>query len=120
MDASDRISQEIADHPDWQGEWLRRIRALVLSVDPEIGEEWKWNTPVWSLNGIVCAAGLFKTHVKVNFFRGAELDGVGLFNAGLDAKVTRAIDLQEGDKLDEAEFVSLVKSAVALNRSKAK
>jgi hypothetical protein len=89
---------------------------LVLVAAPGITEEWKWGTPVWSQNGMVCAAGLFKDHVKLNFFKGASLaDPKKLFNSGLDAKVTRAIDFAEGDRLNEAAVKELVRAAVALN-----
>jgi hypothetical protein len=89
---------------------------VVLQAVPEISEEWKWGTPVWTHNGLVCAASAFKNHVKVNFFRGASLrDPKGLFNAGLEAKTMRSIDFHQGDKVDSPGLASLVRAAVALN-----
>src|SRR5260221_8141716 len=93
-------SQLITDHikelKDWRGTMLEQLRKLVLQAVPDITEEWKWGTGVWVKNGFVCSAGAFKDHVKLNFFKGASLkDPKGLFNAGLDAKVTRAIDFYE-------------------------
>jgi hypothetical protein len=118
MDASEQITQHINALTDWRGKLLVRLRKLVLSADPGIAEEWKWGTPVWSHNGNVVAVAAFKDHVKVNFFRGASLpDPHGLFNAGLDAKATRAIDLHEGNKINEPALKELVRAAVAYNRS---
>ncbi len=92
---------------------------MILDASPGLVEEWKWNTPVWSHNGNVVAAGAFQDHVKVNFFKGASLsDPKGMFNAGLEAKATRAIDIHEGDKLNEAALKELVRAAVALNGGK--
>ena len=89
---------------------------MILAADPDIVEEWKWDTPVWSHKGNVVAAGIFQDHVKVNFFKGASLpDPHGLFNAGLEAKATRAIDLFEGDKINEPALKELVHAAVAYN-----
>ena len=103
---------------DWRGKMIARLRALVLEAAPELTEEWKWDTPVWSHKGNVVAAGVFKDHVKLNFFKGASLeDPNGLFNAGLDAKATRAIDISEGDEIDEAALRDLVRTAVAYNAS---
>ena len=100
---------------------LARLRKLILDAAPDLVEEWKWNTPVWSHNGNVVAVGAFRDHVKVNLFKGASLnDPHGLFNAGLEAKASRAIDLRQGDVIDEAAFEDLVRAAVALNRDKAK
>jgi hypothetical protein len=103
---------------DWRGKMIARLRALVLEAAPELTEEWKWDTPVWSHKGNVVAAGVFKDHVKLNFFKGASLeDPNGLFNAGLDARATRAIDISEGDEIDEAALRDLVRTAVAYNAS---
>ena len=97
---------------------LARLRKLILASDPDIVEEWKWGTPVWSHKGNVVAVGAFQDHVKVNFFKGASLpDPQGLFNAGLDAKATRAIDLYEGDKLNEPALKELVRAAIAYDLS---
>ncbi|MGQ0601635.1 MAG: DUF1801 domain-containing protein [Anaerolineales bacterium] len=118
MTPSQRISNQIAELADWRGKMLARLRKLILEADPGITEEWKWDTPVWSHNGNVIAAGAFKDHVKVNFFKGASLrDLHGLFNAGLEAKATRAIDLHEGDKVNEAALKELIRAAVAHNKS---
>ena len=118
MDASEHITQRINELTDWRGKLLARLRKLILAADPDIVEEWKWDTPVWSHKGNVVAFGAFKDHVKINFFKGASLpDPHGLFNAGLDAKATRAIDLHEGDKINEAALKELIRAAVALNTS---
>ena len=86
--ASQRITAQIAELNDWRGKMLADLRILILAADPDITEEWKWNTAVWTRNGLVCAGGAFKDHVKLNFFKGAALkDPKGLFNAGLDARL---------------------------------
>ena len=121
MTASQHIDEFIKELADWRGKWIARFRDLILKTAPEVTEEWKWGVPVWAYKGNVVAGGVFKDHVKLNFFKGASLkDPQGLFNAGLDAKATRAIDLYEGDKIDEAALRDLVRAAVALNGSKAK
>ena len=118
---SDAISRHIAELGDWRGAMLTQLRKLILEAEPGIIEEWKWGTPVWSRNGNVVAAGVFKDHVKLNFFQGAALnDDRHLFNAGLEAKGSRAIDIRESDKLDEAGLRDLVRAAVALNDTKSK
>ena len=115
---SEHIDKAIKDLPDWRGELIARVRRLIQDAVPEITEEWKWDTPVWSFKGNVVAAGAFKDHVKLNFFKGASLDDPkGLFNAGLDAKATRAIDFGEGDAIDEAALKDLIRAAVAQNAS---
>jgi len=114
MTASDRITSHIKDLGDWRGKLVARVRKLIRDAAPHLVEEWKWNTPVWSHNGNVVAVGAFKDHVKINFFRGASMDDPhGLFNAGLDAKASRAIDIREGDRLDDAAFKKLVRAAAA-------
>ena len=119
MKASERITSHINDLADWRGKMLARLRKLIHDAAPDLVEEWKWNTPVWSLNGNVVAVGAFRSQVKVNFFRGASLDDPQrLFNAGLEAKESRAIDLHEGDRIDEPALKDLVRAAVALNRGK--
>lgn len=96
---------------------MARLRKVINDADPTLKEEWKWGTPVWTHDGLVCAVGAFKDHLKVNFFRGKSLkDPHHLFNAGLEAKETRAIDIHEGVKLDEASLKALVRDAVRLNR----
>jgi hypothetical protein len=119
MNASERITNYINELGDWRGKALARLRKLIGDAAPDLVEEWKWNTPLWSCNGNVVAVGAFKDHVKLNFFKGASLDdSSGLFNAGLEAKASRAIDLHEGDRINEAALKDLVRAAVALNRGK--
>lgn len=121
MNASELIEQRIAELGDWRGELVARLRGIILGADPEIVEEWKWDTPVWSRKGMVCAVGAFKGAVKVNFFKGASLeDPDNLFNAGLDAKATRAIDFHQGDPVNEAALARLVRAAVAHNLASSK
>ena len=115
---SQHIDKFIKELTDWRGKMIARVRALVLKTAPEVTEEWKWGVPVWSYKGNVLAGGVFKDHVKLNFFKGASLpDPKGLFNAGLDAKATRAIDISEGQKIDEAALKELIRAAVAYNQS---
>lgn len=121
MNASERVTNYINELGGWRGKTLARLRKVIGDAAPGLTEEWKWNTPLWSCNGNVVAVGAFKDHVKINFFKGASLnDSRGLFNAGLEAKATRAIDLHEGDRIDEAALKDLVRAAVALNRGKPK
>ena len=116
-----QIDNYIKTLDDWRGRMVARLRKLILDADPNLTEEWKWDTPVWSHKGNVVAAGVFKDHVKLNFFKGASLeDPKGLFNAGLDAKATRAIDIVDGKEIDEAVLKDLVRSAVAYNTSGSK
>ena len=113
---SQHIDHFIEELADWRGKMIARFRKMVLKAAPELTEEWKWGVPVWSLNGNVVASGVFKDHVKLNFFKGASLkDPHKLFNAGLDAKATRAIDFAEDSKFDEDVLRELVLEAVALN-----
>lgn len=117
-DPSKLITAYIASHGDWRGAMLTTIRKCVLEAYPALTEEWKWGTPVWSHNGLVCAASAFKEHVKINFFKGSALkDPKGLFNAGLDGKTMRSIDFREGDRLNLAGLKGLVRAAVALNEA---
>ena len=116
--ASQLITNQIAALGDWRGQLLARLRELILAAEPGITEEWKWGTGVWTNTGLVCAAGAFKDHVKLNFFKGASLtDPKGLFNAGLEAKATRAIDFHEGAKIDAPALKALIRAAVASNLS---
>jgi hypothetical protein len=117
--ASELISQRIAELGDWRGETLGRMRELIQQADPEVVEEWKWmGTPVWSHDGIICTGETYKKVVKLTFHKGASLkDPAGLFNSSLDGKVRRAIDIHEGEEVDEAAFKALVRQAVALNGS---
>jgi hypothetical protein len=119
--ASERIDQQIAELTDWRGKQLAHLRKLIHEADPEIQEEWKWDTAVWSHNGMVCSTASFKDHLKLNFFKGASLkDPQHLFNAGLDAKATRAIDFSQGDSIDEAALKEMVRQAAAANTSSAR
>lgn len=120
MNASERIDHLIAQTPDWRGKTLARIRKSILAADREIVEEWKWmGTPVWSRHGIIAVANPHKDKVKVTFHQGAHLpDPEKLFNAGLEGNQWRAIDLYEGDKIDERALKDLVRAAIAYNASK--
>ena len=121
MNASEQITNRINELADWRGKILARLRKLILEAAPGIVEEWKWNTPVFSHEGNVVAVGAFQDHVKVNFFKGASLnDPHGLFNAGLEAKSTRAIDIHEIDLINESALKGLISAAVALNSGKPK
>lgn len=113
---SQEIDKFINDLTDWRGKWIKHFRALILKTAPEVAEDWKWGVPVWTYNGNVVASGVFKDHVKLNFFKGASLpDPKKLFNAGLEAKATRAIDVAENDKVDEAALKELIRAAVEFN-----
>lgn len=115
---SQHIDKFIKELTDWRGTWIAKFRALILKTAPEVTEDWKWGVPVWAYKGNVVASGVFKDHVKLNFFKGASLpDPKGLFNAGLDAKATRAIDISEGQKIDEAALKELILQAVELNKA---
>jgi hypothetical protein len=116
--SSELISAYIASIPDWRGRLLTQLRMTILEAAPELTEEWKWDTPVFSHKGNVVAVGVFKDHVKFNFFKGASLkDPKKLFNAGLEAKASRGIDIKEGNAIDESALKELVRAAVALNAS---
>ena len=111
------IDARIRELRDWRGEMLSRIRALIKQADPEAVEEWKWRgVPVWYHDGIICTGETYKNVVKMTFAKGASLDDPsGLFNSSLDGKVRRAIDLREGDEIDERALKALIKAAVDLN-----
>jgi hypothetical protein len=115
--ASKLIDGRIRELGDWRGRTLEKVRRLIKEVDPEIVEEWKWmGTPVWSHGGIVCTGETYKNVVKMTFPKGAALkDPSGLFNSSLDGNARRAIDIHEGDKVDEAALKDLIRAAVALN-----
>lgn len=120
--ASATISRRIDELGDWRGETLARVRRLIHAADPDIREEWKWEkpkspgTPVWSHDGGVCTGESYKRVVKLTFFRGASIeDPKNLFNSSLEGKTRRAIDLREGERIDEAAFKQLVRAAVAAN-----
>jgi hypothetical protein len=115
--ASDKITQRIQELGDWRGEMLARVRKLIHDTDPDIEEEWKWmGTPVWSHDGIVCTGESYKQVVKLTFAKGASLpDPKKLFNSSLDGNVRRAIDIHEGEKINEAAFKQLVRAAIEAN-----
>src|SRR5438094_8319036 len=114
--ASELISHRIAELGDWRGETLSRMRKLIEEADPDVIEEWKWMGPVWSHAGIICTGESYKKVVKLTFAKGASLkDPAGLFNSSLDGNVRRAIDIREGEQVDEAALKALVREAVALN-----
>ena len=117
--ASELISKRIAELDDWRGKTLGRMRKLIKEAVPDVVEEWKWRgTPVWSHDGIICTGESYKKVVKLTFAKGASLkDPARLFNASLDGNVRRAIDIHEGEKVDEAAFKTLVRQAIALNSS---
>src|SRR5467141_5230555 len=120
--ASALLDEKIKELGDWRGKTLAKVREIIHDADPEIVEEWKWvkptspGTPVWSHGGIVCTGETYKTVVKMTFAKGAGLkDPSGLFNSSLDGNVRRAIDIHEGDNVDEAALKDLIRAAVALN-----
>lgn len=118
--ASATIDARIAELDDWRGATLARVRALILQVDRKITEEWKWNTPVWSHDGLICTGETYKKAVKLTFAKGASLpDPSKLFNSSLEGKVRRAIDLHEGEALDEKAFKALIRAAVKCNQGAA-
>jgi hypothetical protein len=119
--ASDRIDARIAELGGWRGPMLGRLRAVVRQADPGIVEEWKWNVPVWSCDGLICTGEAYKSAVKMTFAKGAALeDPSGLFNSSLEGNTRRAIDFREGEKIDEVALKALVRAAVALNKSSGK
>jgi len=119
-DARRRIDARIKDLGGWRGEALAKVRALIKQADPEVVEEWKWDVPVWSHDGIICTGEAYKSAVKLTFAKGAALKDQRLFTSSLEGKVRRAIDIREGEKIDEAAFKSLIRAAVALNKSRAR
>ena len=115
------IDARIEELGDWRGTMLGRLRALVKEADPDVVEEWKWSVPVWSHDGLICTGETYKSVVKLTFAKGASLkDPAKLFNSSLEGNTRRAIDFREGEKIDEKAFKTLVRAAVALNKSKAK
>ena len=122
--AAELISKRIAELGDWRGETLSRVRKLIKKADPDVVEEWKWvkptkpGTPVWSHDGMICTGEAYQSVVKLTFPKGASLkDPARLFNSSLDGKVRRAIDIHEGEEVDDSAFKALVRQAVALNNS---
>jgi hypothetical protein len=116
---SQLIDGRIQELADWRGETLSKVRALIKQADPAVVEEWKWRgVPVWTHDGIICTGETYKSVVKLTFMKGAQLkDPTKLFNTGLEGNVRRAIDIHEGDKIDETAFKALIREAVALNTS---
>src|SRR6476646_5177330 len=113
---SQLIDARIEELGDWRGETLGRLRALIRQADPEGIEEWKWGGPVWSHDGIICTGETYKSGVKLTFAKGASVkDPAGLFNSSLDGNVRRALDVREGEEVDESAFKALVRAAVAVN-----
>ena|SRR5437762_2650190 len=119
---SQLIDARIKELGDWRGKMLSRLRSLIKEADPEVVEEWKWRgVPVWSHDGLICTGESYKSVVKMNFAKGAALeDRSRLFNSSLEGNTRRAIDVHEGDKINETSFKTLVRAAVTLNKSKAK
>ena len=125
--ASQLIDARIKELGDWRGEMLARVRALVKEADPEVVEEWKWakatspGTPVWSHDGLICTGETYRSVVKMTFAKGAALeDPAGLFNASLGGNTRRAIDIHEGEEIDEKALKGLIRAAVTLNQSRTK
>lgn len=116
---SQLIDARIKDLGDWRGEVLGRLRAVIVKADPGVVEEWKWEVPVWSCDGILCTGETYKAKVKLTFAKGATLkDPSGLFNASLEGNTRRAIDFAEGDKINDKALAALIREAVALNRTR--
>jgi hypothetical protein len=110
------IDARIDELDDWRGKTLARVRALIRQADPDVVEEWKWSVPVWSHDGIICTGEAYKRAVKLTFVKGASLDDPArLFNASLDGNTRRAIDLREGDTIDEPALKALIRAAIAAN-----
>jgi hypothetical protein len=115
---SQRIDERVEELGDWRGKTLSRLRALIKEADPEVVEEWKWNVPVWSHDGLISTGETYKKAVKLTFAKGAALaDPSGLFNSSLEGNTRRAIDFHEGETIDEEAFKALIRAAVALNTS---
>jgi hypothetical protein len=116
---SSLIDARIQELGGWRGEMLSRLRALIKQADPKVIEEWKWETPVWSHDGLICTGEAYKSAVKMTFAKGAFLDDpAGLFNSSLEGRVRRAIDFREGDKVNEKALKALIRAAAAFNASK--
>jgi len=115
------IDARIRELNDWRGKTLARVRALIRQADPDVIEEWKWRVPVWSHDGIICTGEAYKGAVKLTFAKGASLeDPAGLFNSSLEGNTRRAIDIHEGDAIDEDAFRALVRAAAAMNSAAAR
>jgi hypothetical protein len=119
--ASELIDERIETLGDWRGRTLSRLRGLIRKADPGVVEEWKWGGPVWSHDGIICTGETYKSTVKLTFARGASVkDPKKLFNSSLEGNTRRAIDVREGEEIDEEAFKALIRAAVAVNQAKAK
>jgi hypothetical protein len=115
------IDARIKELDDWRGKTLAQLRELIKEADPDVVEEWKWNVPVWSHDGIICTGESYKSAVKLTFAKGAAVkDPKKLFNSSLEGNTRRAIDFKIGEKIDEAAFKALIKAAVAVNKASAK
>ena len=113
-----KIDARIKELDDWRGKTLARLRTVIKQADPAVVEEWKWNVPVWSHDGIICTGETYKSHVKLTFAKGASLkDPAKLFNSSLEGNTRRAIDFREGDEIDADALKTLIRAAVALNKS---
>jgi hypothetical protein len=113
------IDYRIKELNDWRGDLLAEIRALIKAADPLVIEDWKWNIPVWSHDGLICTGETYKEHVKVTFAKGAQIpDPKGVFNASLEGNARRAVDLHEGDKIPKVAFKALIKEALKINQNK--
>jgi hypothetical protein len=118
LSASELISKRITELGDWRGKTLGRMRKLIKEADPDVVEEWKWTNPIWSHDGIICTGESYKNAVKLTFSRGASLkDPARLFNSSLEGNARRAIDIHEGEEVDESAFKALIRQVVALNSS---
>ncbi|MGZ5780779.1 MAG: DUF1801 domain-containing protein [Burkholderiaceae bacterium] len=116
--ASELISKRIAELGDWRGKTLGRMRKLIKEADPDVVEEWKWNVPVWSHDGIICTGESYKDKVKLTFAKDTSLkDPARLFNSSLEGNARRAIDIHEGEEVDESAFKALIRQAIAFNSS---
>ena len=121
VSASRRIDERIKELGDWRGRMLAQLRAVIKQADPDVTEEWKWDVPVWSHDGLICTGEAYKKAVKMTFARGAALeDPSGLFNSSLAGSTRRAIDFHEGEQIDEKALKALVRAAVRLNTSRAR
>jgi hypothetical protein len=119
MSASQAIDARIHELGDWRGKLLARLRALITSSDPKVIEEWKWNVPVWSRDGIICTGESYKSTIKLTFAKGASVDDPkGLFNSSLEGNTRRAIDFHEGDTVDDKALRALIRSAIKVNAAR--
>jgi hypothetical protein len=119
MEASQKITEYIQKNPDWKGELMNQVRKLISQTDSTIEEEWKWNSPVWSKNGMICSISAFKKHVSLTFFKGTELENeTNLFNSPSVSKNTRSIIWKEGEEINSVKLEALIKLAIQKNNLK--